>query len=78
MGADVSQVHLPFSKNEYYALAEQKLGMSHWELVDYLWNTYQPNKIWYVVFGIGIFTVITLTIYDRLIIRPRELKNLNS
>ena len=78
MGADVSQVHLPFSKNEYYALAEQKLGMSHWELVDYLWNTYQPNKIWYVVFGIGIFSVITLTIYDRLIIRPRELKNLNS
>lgn len=73
-GADISNVHLPFSKNEYYALAEQKLGMSHWDVVDMLWNTYHPNKIWYVVFGIGVFSVITLTIYDRLIIRPREKK----
>ncbi|MFD0700625.1 MFS transporter [Myroides pelagicus] len=69
---DISQVHLPFSKNEYFALAEQKLGMSHWEMVDMLWNTYNPNKIWYVIFGIGIFSVVTLMIYDRLIIRPLE------
>jgi len=73
-GADISSVHLPFSKNDYFALAEQKLGMSHWDVVDMLWNTYHPNKIWYVVFGIGLFSVITLTIYDRMVIRPREKK----
>lgn len=73
-GADISSVHLPFSKNDYFALAEQKLGMSHWDMVDMLWNTYHPNKIWYVVFGIGLFSVITLTIYDRMVIRPREKK----
>ncbi|KZE79938.1 MFS transporter [Myroides marinus] len=72
---DISQVHFPFSKNEYFALAEQKLGMSHWEMVDMLWNTYNPNKIWYVIFAIGIFSVITLVIYDRLVIRPIEKKN---
>src|SRR5690606_32486441 len=44
---DISQVHFPFSKNEYFTLAEQKLGMSHWEMADMLWNTYNPNKIWY-------------------------------
>lgn len=71
---DISQVHFPFSKNEYFALAEQKLSMSHWEMVDMLWNTYDPNKIWYVVCGIGIFSVITLVIYDRLVIRPLENK----
>ncbi len=69
---DISQVHLPFSKNEYFALAEQKLGMGHWEMVDMLWNTYNPNKIWYVIVGIGLFSIISLTIYDRLVIRPRE------
>lgn len=73
-GADISNVHLPFSKNEYFALAEQKLGMDHWQVVEMLWNTYNPNKIWYVIVGIGLFSVITLTIYDRLIIRPRERK----
>ncbi|MDM1346968.1 MFS transporter [Myroides marinus] len=72
---DISQVHFPFSKNEYFALAEQKLGLSHWEMVDMLWNTYNPNKIWYVIFAIGIFSVITLVIYDRLVIRPIEKKN---
>ena len=71
---DISQIHFPFSKNEYFALAEQKLGMSHWDMVDMLWNTYNPNKIWYVIVGIGIFSVITLVIYDRLIIRPIENK----
>ncbi len=71
---DITQVHYPFSKNEYFALAEQKLSMSHWEMVDMLWNTYNPNKIWYVVCGIGVFSVITLVIYDRLIIRPLEKK----
>lgn len=76
-GIDISQVHFPFSKNEYFALAEQKLSMSHWEMVDMLWNTYNPNKIWYVIFGIGMFSVITLVIYDRLVIRPLEQKKAN-
>lgn len=71
-GVDISNVHLPFSKNEYFALAEQKLEMSHWDMTQMLWDTYEPNKIWMVIFGIGVFSIITLTIYDRLIIRPKE------
>ena len=74
---DISNVHLPFSKNEYFALAEQKLNMSHWEMTDMLWNTYDPNKIWLVIVGIGVFSIISLTIYDRLVVRPLEKKNAN-
>ena len=48
--------------------------MGHWEVVDMLWETYQPNKIWLVIVGIGIFSIITLSIYDRLIIKPLERK----
>ncbi|MDG4950246.1 MFS transporter [Weeksellaceae bacterium KMM 9724] len=73
-GADISMVKTPFSKNDYFALAEQKLNLDHWEMVNMLWENYNPNKIWYVVFGIGVFSVITLTLYDYLIIRPREKK----
>lgn len=75
-GIDISQVQTPFSKNDYFALAEQKLGMGHWEMANMLWDHYQPNKIWYVVFGIGMFSVLTLTLYDRFVIRPREKKQL--
>lgn len=71
---DVSQIHLPFSKNEYFALAEQKLGMGHWEMVDMLWNTYNPNKIWFVIVGIGLFSIVSLMVYDKLVIKPLERK----
>lgn len=71
---DVSNVPLAFSKNEYFGLAEQKLGMDHWQMTEMLWETYDPNKIWYVIVGIGIFSIISLSIYDRIIIRPRERK----
>ena len=71
-GIDVSHLQLPFSKNDYFTLAEQKLGMDHCQVVEMLWTTYQPNKIWMVIFGIGLFSVISLTIYDRLVIKPAE------
>ena len=71
---NINQVHFPFSKNEYFTLAEQKLGMNHWDMTNMLWETYNPNKIWYVIVGIGIFSIISLTLYDRLIIKPLEKK----
>lgn len=71
-GIDVSAVHTPFSKSEYFALAEQKLGMSHWEMTNMLWDTYEPNKLWIVVFGIGVFSVISLVLYNKWIIKPLE------
>jgi len=71
---NISQVHFPFSKNEYFTLAEQKLGMNHWDMTNMLWETYNPNKIWFVIVAIGIFSIVSLTIYDRLIIKPLEKK----
>lgn len=71
---DATTLNFPFSKNEYFALAEQKLNMSHWEMVDMLWQKYEPNKIWIVIVGIGLFSIITLWLYDRFVIRPIERK----
>ncbi len=71
---DVSHIHLPLSKNEYFALAEQKLEMTHWEMTEMLWETYQPNKIWYVIVGIGVFSILTLKAYQKLVIGSDESK----
>ena len=73
-GIDISNVHTPFSKSEYFALAEQKLGMSHWEMTNMLWDTYEPNKLWIVVFGIGVFSVVSLVLYNKWVIKPLEKK----
>lgn len=73
-GVDISNIALPFSKNEYFALAEQKLSMSHWQLTDFLWDTYHPNKLWFVVVGIGLISIVSLLIYDKMVIKPMELK----
>ncbi len=73
-GIDISNVHTPFSKSEYFALAEQKLGMSHWEMTNMLWDMYEPNKLWIVVFGIGVFSVVSLVLYNKWVIKPLEKK----
>lgn len=73
-GIEMPEVNDRFTKNDYFALAEQKLGMSSLDLQNILWETYQPNKIWIVVVGIGAVTIVALYIYDILVIKPREKK----
>ena len=71
-GIEMPEISETFTKNDYFALAEQKLGMEHWEMTRVLWDNYNPNKLWYVIVGIGFFTIIALSIYDKKVIRPRE------
>ncbi len=61
-----------FSKNDYFAMASEKLNMSQVEMTQMVWDTYNPNKIWYVIVGIGVLTILALVIYDNLVIKPRE------
>ena len=77
-GIDVSTIQTPFSKNEYFALASQKLNMTHWEMTDMLWNSYSPNKIWYVVCAVGLVSIVALIIYDQFVVKPLEKKVANS
>ena len=48
--------------------------MGHWEMTRMLWDNYNPNKLWYVIVGIGVFTIIALSVYDNLVIKPKERK----
>jgi len=70
-GLDIPPVSDQFTQTDYYNRAMELMGMNSRELTDYLWVTYNPNKIWYVVFGIGILTVILMYLYDHLIIRRK-------
>ena len=66
------EISKEFTKNDYFASASEKLGMTQTEMTQMVWDTYNPNKIWYVIVAIGIVTILALAIYDRLVIRPKE------
>jgi len=69
---DMPEISQEFTKNNYFAVASEKLGMTQNEITQMIWNSYQPNKIWYVIVGIGVVTIVALYVYDKLVVRPRE------
>ena len=74
-GIQMPEVTKEFTKNDFFASASEKLGMTEIEMTQMIWDNYQPNKIWYVIVGIGIVTILALFIYDRMVIRPKEKQN---
>ncbi|REE80566.1 dipeptide/tripeptide permease [Lutibacter oceani] len=71
-GLEMPEVTKEFTKNDYFALASEKLEMTQTQMTQLIWDTYNPNKIWYVIVAIGVVTILALTIYDRVVIRPKE------
>jgi len=69
---DFGALSAEFSKNDYFASAAEKMNMNHWEMTNFLWESYTPNKIWYVISGIGLVTVLALYIYDVKVVKPKE------
>ena len=68
-GLDIPEISKTFTQNDYVHMAEQKMGMSSVELTNFLWNTYNPEKIWILFSGIGIATIIGLLLYDKFILK---------
>jgi len=57
-----------FTQNDYYRTAAEKLQLSMPELNAYLWQTYQPYKIWYIFAGITAVSVVALFLYNKFIL----------
>jgi len=56
-----------FSKNDLIQKAAENMHMTPDQLTQYLWETYHPGNIWYIIAGIGLITIVGLVIYDRVI-----------
>lgn len=68
-GLEISE---QLSQNAYFDEAATKMGMSSKELTDYLWNNYEPAKIWMVLLAIGLFAVVALYLYDKFLMRDKK------
>ena len=68
-GLDIPEISKSFTQNDYVHMAEQKMGMSSTELTNFLWNTYNPEKIWILFSAIGIATIVGLVLYDKFVLK---------
>ena len=75
---DMPEISKEFTKNDYFTIAAEKLNMTQNEMTQMIWDTYQPNKIWWVIVGIGIVTILALFIYDTVVIKPKEKQEISS
>ncbi len=56
-----------YTKNDFYADASKKLDMNYDDMTRYIWDNYHPSRIWYVIAGIGLLTIVGLFIYNAVI-----------
>ena len=67
-GISIPEISEQFTKNDYVQMASEKLGMQETELVNFIWDNYQPSKIWVVYAGVAVSAVVFLWLYDRFVI----------
>ena len=74
-GLNIPGISDDFTQNDYINRACELMGMNDGELTNFLWNTHNPSKIWIIMFGIGMISVIALFLYDRLWMSKKPLKD---
>ena len=55
------------STNAYFEEVALQANMTAGELTNHLWNIYAPSRLWVVLLGVGVFAVLLLYIYDKVI-----------
>lgn len=68
-GLTIPEVSEVFSKNDYWNRAMELMGMDNAQLTDFLWQNYNPSKIWMLYAGIAFGSVVALFFYDRFILQ---------
>ena len=68
-GLSIPKISDKFTQNDYVHQAEKMMGMSSDQLTRYLWDTYNPEKIWILFSAIGVATIIGLFLYDKFILK---------
>ncbi|KAA6322715.1 Di-/tripeptide transporter [termite gut metagenome] len=54
------------STNAYFEEVSRQTNMTPQELTNLLWDTYNPSRLWMVIFAIGAAAALGLFIYDRI------------
>lgn len=67
-GLDLPEISDSFTRTDYLSMAGEQMQMNAGELTQFLWETYNPNRIWMIYSGIAIGAAFCLFLYDRFLI----------
>lgn len=59
------------SKTDYFDSAATLYNMNTIEFKQYLWNTYDPSRIWIVILAIGLISAVGLYLYDKYLLKSK-------
>jgi dipeptide/tripeptide permease len=71
-GFDIPEISGAFTQTDYFARAQELFGMDSQQLTRYLWDTYNPSRIWVLFAAIAILASVLLFVYDRFVLKGRE------
>ncbi|HNV66179.1 MAG TPA: MFS transporter [Bacteroidales bacterium] len=71
-GFDIPDISGSFTQTDYFNRAQELFGMDSHQLTRYLWDTYNPSRVWILFTAIAIAASVMLYLYDRLILKGRE------
>lgn len=60
------------SAGNYFEQGAQALDMTAAQFKTFLWDTYNPSKIWILILAIGMVAVIGLYLYDKLLLNKKN------
>lgn len=68
-GITLPEITKDYTKNNFYDAAAAKFQMTQEQMTTYMWDTYHPGNIWYIIAGIGFLTIVGLLVYNTVISR---------
>ncbi len=76
-GFEIPALSDGFSQTDYFNQAQELFGMDSQQLTQYLWDTYNPSRVWILFAAVTIAASLLLFLYDRLILKGRDLNSNN-
>ena len=70
-GLSIPEISDTFSKNDYWNRAMELMGMNDGQLTNFIWQHYNPSKIWVLYTGIAFGAAVALFFYDRFILKSK-------
>ena len=71
-GFDIPEISGTFTQTDYFNRAQELFGMDSHQLTRYLWDTYNPSRVWVLFTAIAIAASVLLFLYDRFILKGRD------
>ncbi|MCG8476590.1 MAG: MFS transporter [Cytophagales bacterium] len=70
-GMNIPPISDTFTQKQFMEAVQQRLPDGQ-ELTQVLWETYHPDRFMYVLAGLGAFTVISLVLYDKFMLKGKN------